>query len=70
MLASGSGLLKKCWLSSGRSGGAFQIGVRAHKQRQSLEMKAGSWVLVMMMMSMHVHVKHSLCKCRYTVLVC
>lgn len=69
MLASGSGLLKKCWLSSGRSGGAFQIGVRAHNQRRSLEMKAGSWLLVMRM-SMHLHVIHGLCKHRYTMLMC
>lgn len=31
---------KKCRLSTGRSGGAFQIEVRAHDQRRSLEEKA------------------------------
>lgn len=34
MLVSGSGLLKKCRLSTGRSGGAFQIEVRAHNQKK------------------------------------
>ncbi len=51
MLVSCSGLLKKCRLSTGRSGRAFQIEVSIHDQRQSLE---GSGVLVSMM-SMHVH---------------
>lgn len=54
MLASGSGLLKKCRLPTGRSGGAFQIEVRAHDQRRSLKEKAMRRVLVTMM-SMRIH---------------
>lgn len=53
MLVSGSGLLKKkCRLSTGRSGGAFQIEVRAHDQRRSLEGRGGG--VLVSMMSMHV----------------
>lgn len=51
VLVSGFGLLKKCRLSTGKSGGAFQIGVNTHKQ--SFEGKAEREVLVTMM-SMHV----------------
>lgn len=60
MLVSGSGLLKKkkCRLSTGRSGGAFQIEVRAHDQRREFgwesEEEEEEGVLVSMM-SMHVH---------------
>lgn len=51
VLVSGFGLLKKCRLSTGKSGGAFQIVVNTHKQ--SFEGKAEREVLVTMM-SMHV----------------
>lgn len=59
--------IKKCRLSTGRSGGAFQIEVRAHNQRRSLEGKAGSGVLVTMM-SMHIDTRIHVYKCIYTVL--
>ena len=41
MLAGGFGLLKNCKLSTGRSGGAFRIEVKAYHQIRSLKGKAG-----------------------------